>query len=72
MVSHIIKMKRFKIGDKLEASQFDREHHDLEWVVITSINEENEVYHWEADEKFLGGKIHSGYFFSEAKLYKEQ
>ena len=64
--------KRFKIGDKLEASQFDREHHDLEWVVITSINEENKVYHWEADDKLLGGKIHSGYFFNEAKLHKEQ
>ena len=61
---------KFKIGDKLQASTHDKHHHEIEYVTITSINEENQVYHWEAPEP-LGGTIHSGYFFKEAKLYTE-
>jgi len=63
---------KFKVGDKLKAIDYDREHHGLEYVTITSINEEKQVYHWEADEVLfeLSGKIHSGYFFHEAIEYK--
>ena len=53
----------FKIGDKLVAIEFDREY-GLEFVTITEINVENEIYHWEASA--LGGVIHSGYRFSDA------
>jgi hypothetical protein len=56
-------MIKYKIGDKLIPSDFDKEQYGLEYVTITSINEKNKVYHWEAD--FNGGKIHSGYFFHE-------
>lgn len=64
---------KFKVGDKLEANEFDREEYGYEYVTITSINKENKIYHWVADDvKFgLGGKIHSGYFFHEAKQYKD-
>lgn len=61
---------KFQVGDKLKASEYDKEEYGLEFVVITSINEENQVYHWEAPEPYLGGTIHSGYFFNEAKLYE--
>ena len=63
---------KFKVGDRLEAIEFDKEEYGLEYVTITSINEKNRVYHWVADDvKFeLGGKIHSGYFFHEAREYK--
>ncbi len=63
---------KFKVGDKLKAIDYDREEYGLEYVTITSINEEKQVYHWEADEVMfdIGGKIHSGYFFHEAIEYK--
>jgi hypothetical protein len=64
-------MIKFKIGDKLKASEFDSEEYGLEFVTITSINEENQVYHWEAPYPLLGGTIHPGYFFNEAELYEE-
>ena len=54
----------FKLGDKLVASEFDRDLYGLEFVTITEINVENEIYHWEASA--LGGVIHSGYRFSDA------
>lgn len=54
---------KLKIGDKLKASEYNKEQYGLEYVTITSINEEKKVYHWEAD--WNGGKIHSGYFFHE-------
>lgn len=63
---------RFKIGDKLKASDFDKEEYGLQWVTITEINEKNKVYHWEAPEPYFGGIIHSGYFFNEAKLYEDE
>jgi len=65
-------MTQFKIGDKLEAIDYDKEEYGLKYVTITSINEETKVYHWEADEVMfgLGGKIHSGYYFHEAIEYK--
>ena len=59
----------FKIGDRLEASEWDRIQNGIEYVTITSINNKTEIYHWIADEKFFGGKIASGYRFEEAKLY---
>lgn len=59
----------FKIGDKLKANQYHKEELGIEWVTITSINEENSVYHWEAKDPFFGGKVHSGYFFHEAELF---
>jgi len=64
---------KFKVGDRLKALDFDKEEYGLEYVTITSINEKKKVYHWEADEMIfgLGGKIHSGYYFHEAKEYKE-
>ena len=63
----------FKVGDKLEAIDYDKEEYNLEFVTITSINEKNKVYHWVADDLItgLGGKIHSGYYFHEAKEYKK-
>jgi hypothetical protein len=56
---------QFKVGDKLEASEFDKEQYGLTYVTISSINKENGVYHWKAD--WNGGIINSGYFFHEAK-----
>lgn len=61
---------KFKVGDKLEAGEYDKEQYGLKYVTITSINEETKVYHWDA--KCEWGKIHSGYFFHEAKEYKEK
>lgn len=55
---------KFGIGDKLVASEFDSELYGLEFVTITDINREDEIYHWEAFA--LGGVMHSGYRFSEA------
>lgn len=65
-------MNKFKVGDKLEAIDFHKEEHGVEFVVITSINEEKQVYHWETDINIYGikGKLSSGYFFHEAKEYK--
>jgi hypothetical protein len=65
---------KFKVGDKLKAIDYDREEYGLEYVTITSINEEKQVYHWEADEVMfdIGGKISSGYFFHEAIEYKDE
>jgi hypothetical protein len=54
---------KYKVGDKLVASDFDKELYGIEWVSITSINKETGVYHWETD--FNGGKMVSGYFFKE-------
>lgn len=58
---------KFKIGDKLVAIEFDRELYGLEFVTITDINLEDEIYHWEASA--LGGVMHSGYRFSEAERW---
>ena len=63
---------KFKVGDKLKASDFDKEQYDLKFVTITSINHKNKVYHWGARDPHLGGTIHSGYFFNEAELYEEE
>jgi len=64
---------RFKVGDKLKASDYDKEMCGLEFVVITSINQEKKVYHWESKDGIfdLGGKIQSGYFFHEAVSYRD-
>jgi hypothetical protein len=64
---------KFKVGDKLEALDYDKEEYGLKCVTITSINEEKKVYHWEARGYIfdIGGKLISGYFFHEAKEYKE-
>ena len=63
-------INKFNVGDKLKASDYDKEHHGLEFVTITSINEEDGVYYWVAPEPYLGGKIHSGYFFEDAVSYE--
>jgi transposase-like protein len=65
---------KFKVGDKLEALDWHKEEYSLEYVTITSINEEKQVYHWEVDEVMfdIGGKISSGYYFHEAIEYKEK
>jgi len=70
-MAHPWQHAKFKIGDKLKASEFDSEEYGLEFVTITSINEENQVYHWKATYPLLGGTIHSGYFFNEAESYEE-
>ena len=57
----------FKIGDKIKAHQYDNELYDIEFVTITDINKENEMYHWEAPR--WGGVIHSGYRFSESEKW---
>jgi len=63
---------KFKVGDKLEALDYDKEEYGLKYVTITSINEEKKVYHWEARGYIFDvvGKLSSGYFFHEAKEYK--
>lgn len=63
--------KRFKVGDRLKAIEFDKNTYEIDFVTITSINEKEKVYHWEAENLQLGGKIHSGYFFHEAVEYDE-
>jgi len=65
---------KFKIGDKLEALDWHKDEYGLKYVTITSINEDTEVYHWEADEVMfdIGGKISSGYYFHEAIEYKDE
>lgn len=65
-------MTKFKVGDQLQALDWDKEQWGLDYVTITSINEDTKVYHWEADDVVLGlgGKMHSGYYFHEAKEYK--
>jgi len=60
----------YKVGDKLEANDFDKENYGITSVTITSINLENQVYHWTAKMGQLGTMV-SGYFFHEAKPYKE-
>jgi hypothetical protein len=59
----MINTPKYKIGDIIPADDFHREEYGLESVTITSINEKNKVYHWEAP--YFGGKIHSGYFFDQ-------
>lgn len=61
----------FKVGDKLEALDYHKEEYGIDYVTITSINEENKVYHWEVELKWeFGGTLSSGYYFHEAKAYK--
>ena len=59
----------FKVGDKLESSEWDRTQSGIEYVTITSINRKNKIYHWVADDKFFGGRIASGYRFEDAIIY---
>ena len=54
----------FKIGDRLVADAYHKEELGVEYVTITSINLENEVYHWECPGYL--GRVHSGYFFHQA------
>ena len=62
---------KFTFGDKLEALDWHKEEHGLEYVTITGINQKTKVYYWEADLKWeLGGKLSSGYYFHEAIAYK--
>lgn len=66
--------KKFKVGDRLKAIEFDRSMYGIDFVTITSINEKEKVYHWVAEESEnlqISGKIHSGYFFHEAVEYDE-
>lgn len=63
--------KKFKVGDRLKAIEFDRNMHGIDFVTITSINKKDKVYHWEAENLQISGKIHSGYFFHEAVEYNE-
>ena len=65
-------MNKFRVGDRLRANEFDRENYGLTWVEITEINEEDEVYHWRAEEPLTGDAIHSGYFFPDAVGYDER
>lgn len=61
----------FTFGDKLEALDWHKEEHGLEYVTITGINQKTKVYYWEADLKWeLGGKLSSGYYFKDAIAYK--
>lgn len=60
----------FKVGDKLIASDFDKELYGLEFVTITDVNKKYKLYHWEADWK--DGIIYSGYSFKDAKKYLEE
>ena len=60
---------QFEVGDKLEASEFEKEQYGIEFVTITSINEVGQVYLCEAE--WNGEKIYSGHFFDNAKEYKD-
>jgi hypothetical protein len=61
----------FTFGDKLEALDWHKEEHGIEYVTITGINQQTQVYYWEADLNWeLGGKLSSGYYFKDAKAYK--
>ena len=65
--------KRYNVGDKLEALSLDKEEYGIDYVTITSINEENQVYHWESKNPYgFGGKVCSGYYFADSKLYKSE
>ena len=65
------KEMEFTFGDKLEALDWHKEEHGIEYVTITGINQKTKVYYWEADLNWeIGGKLHSGYYFHEAKAYK--
>jgi len=64
-------MVKFKIGDKLKALPWHQEQYELKFVTITEINEETQIYHWEAPEPYFGGIIYSGYSFNESELYEE-
>lgn len=59
----------YNVGDKLKASDFDKEQYGIEYVTITSINRNNQVYHWEVQLNM--GKVHSGYFWKDAILYDD-
>ena len=48
---------QFKVGDRLQAIEFDKEQYGIEYVTISSINEGTGVYHWVTD--WNGGVIHS-------------
>lgn len=57
----------FKVGDKLKALQWDIDLYGLEFVIITEINLEDEIYHWEAPS--MCGVMHSGYRFSDSEKW---
>jgi hypothetical protein len=59
----------FNVGDKLKASDFDKEQYGIEYVTITSINRDTQVYYWIAQLDI--GKVHSGYFWKDAILYDD-
>jgi len=59
----------FKVGDKLKASDFDRIEYGLKFVIISSINYKNKVYHWRSN--LSNCYISSGYFFDEAIEFKD-
>jgi hypothetical protein len=61
----------FKIGDRLVIDDYHKEELGVEFVTITSINLENEVYHWECADVYLGGRVHSGYYFHQAAISDE-
>jgi len=61
----------FEIGDNLEAIEFDKKEYGIEFVTITSINHKSKIYHWKSPGPCGLGTIHSGYHFSDAKLYKK-
>ena len=63
-------MNKFKVGDKLKASDFDKEQYGIEYVTITSINRDTQVYYWVA--RLDIGKVHSGYFWKDVILYREK
>jgi len=60
----------YNVGDKLKASDFDKEQYGIEYVTITSINRDTQVYYWVAQLSM--GKVHSGYFWKDAILYREK
>lgn len=62
---------KFKVGDRLQAGELDKEEWGLEFVTIIKVNEESQVYHWEAVIPNLGFRMRSGTFFKHAVEYKE-
>jgi hypothetical protein len=60
----------YNVGDKLKADDLHREEYGIEYVTITSINRDTQVYYWIAQLDM--GKVHSGYFWKDAILYREK
>lgn len=61
--------KLFKVGDRLKSHEVDYELYGIEYVTITYVNLEKEIYHWKTPHKW--GNLNGGYSFKNAQKYKK-